>query len=219
MNKKILWGLLLAVCFVLPAKAQRNMDLLNRGLVAVNQSNGVFLSWRRLGEEYYDVTYNVYRNGTKLNDTPLDVTNYVDASGGIDNTYTVKAVVRGTEQDASVAVKPWTGSSYGGNWSGYIDISLSPVYDRNNNDVSSNYEPNDAEMADLDGDGEMEIIIKRLNTYDVGNQYPKNSTQFVVFDAYDVNWQSGSATLMWRIDCGPNMVCLNSTEINLIAFD
>ena len=42
--------------------AQRTMDKLGRGLVAtVTQSgSGNFVSWRVLGEEYYDVTYNLY---------------------------------------------------------------------------------------------------------------------------------------------------------------
>ncbi len=88
--------------------------------------------------------------------------------------------------------------------------------------MTSHYEPNDAELADLDGDGQLEIIIKRLNTYDAWNGseiYPINSREFVVLDAYDVNWQTGAATLMWRIDCGPNMASMNSTEINIIAYD
>ena len=89
-------------------------------------------------------------------------------------------------------------------------------------------------MADLDGDGQLEIIIKRINTVDEAGYdsglidangkpryiiYPKNSTEFVVLDAYDVNWNTGSASLLWRIDCGPNMVSHMSTEINIIAFD
>ena len=45
--------------------AQRTMDKLGRGLVAtVTQSgSGNFVSWRVLGEEYYDVAYNLYANG------------------------------------------------------------------------------------------------------------------------------------------------------------
>ena len=86
--------------------------------------------------------------------------------------------------------------------------------------MTDHYEPNDAEVADLDGDGEMEIIVKRINTYDAVNIYPiSNTTEFVVLDAYDVDWHTGKDTLLWRIDCGPNMVSLNSTEINIIAYD
>ncbi len=103
---------------------------------------------------------------------------------------------------------------------GYIDIPLKKVYDRNGNDVTDHYEPNDAEVADLDGDGDMEIIVKRLNTNDAANVYPiSNTTEFVILDAYDVDWHTGKDSLLWRIDCGPNMVSLNSTEINIIAYD
>ena len=44
--------------------AQRYTDTVDRGLVAVKVTNGVFVSWRVFGEEYYGVTYNLYRNGT-----------------------------------------------------------------------------------------------------------------------------------------------------------
>ena len=46
---------------VSPANAQRKTDALDRGLVAVTQSSGVFLSWRVQADEYYDVKYNIYR--------------------------------------------------------------------------------------------------------------------------------------------------------------
>ena len=58
--------------------AQRKMESLDRGLTAVKTTKGVFLSWRILGEEYYDVEYNVYRDGKKLNEAPLNVSNFTD---------------------------------------------------------------------------------------------------------------------------------------------
>ena len=76
---------------------------LDRGLVAVKTSNGVFCSWRIPGSEYYDVQYNIYRNGSKLNSTPLNVSNYTDPSGSSSSTYTVKAVVRGVEESSASA--------------------------------------------------------------------------------------------------------------------
>lgn len=80
------------------ANAQRFMDKLDRGVVAVKVANGVFVSWRVFGEEYYDVKYNIYRNGSKLNSQPLDVSNFSDTGGSTSSTYQVAAVVRGVEK-------------------------------------------------------------------------------------------------------------------------
>ena len=78
---------LAAVCLVVlttaSVVAQRTTDKLDRGLVAVKTSSGVFTSWRILGEEYYDTKYNLYRDGQKVNDAPLSVSNYVDANGKV----------------------------------------------------------------------------------------------------------------------------------------
>lgn len=205
-----------------PASAQRVTDNLDRGLVAVNMGGSTFLSWRILAQEYFGVTYNVYRDDTKIAEG-LTVSNFTDSGAG--NSYTVSAVVNGVEQPQSASVSSlWPVSDKGNSvdkyLSGRVDLTLATVYDRNGNDVTANYSPNDAEFADLDGDGQLEMIIKRLNTVDAANVYPQsNTTEFVVLDAYDINWQTGTATLMWRIDCGPNMVSLNSTEINVIAYD
>lgn len=205
-----------------PASAQRVTDNLDRGLVAVKLGGSTFLSWRILAQEYFGVTYNVYRDGVKIAEG-LTVSNFTDSGAG--NSYTVSAVVNGVEQAQSASVSSlWPVSDKGNQvdkyLSGRIDLTLATVYDRNGNDVTANYSPNDAEFADLDGDGQLEMIIKRLNTVDAANVYPQsNTTEFVVLDAYDINWQTGTATLMWRIDCGPNMVSLNSTEINIIAYD
>ncbi|MBQ6208580.1 MAG: autotransporter-associated beta strand repeat-containing protein [Prevotella sp.] len=226
---------IMLVMFAGCAFAQRNMDVLGRGLVVVptgstSGSTTNFVSWRRLGTEYYDVTYNLYKNGTKIASN-LTTTSYDDSNASTTTQYQVAAVVRGVEQAKCTAVTAWSQYVYKLNVrcaTGYIDVPLATVYDRNGSDVTANYSPNDAEFADLDGDGELEMIIKRLNTYDASTDdgnggtkdlYAANSTQFVVLDAYDINWQTGAATLLWRIDCGPNMVSLNSTEINIIAFD
>ena len=89
---------------------QRTTDLLDRGLVAVPASSGGgnFVSWRIFGEEYYDTEYNLYRDGTKINDAPLKVSNYQDAGGNVNSTYQVAAVVRGVEQEKCAAVKSWS---------------------------------------------------------------------------------------------------------------
>ena len=217
------------------ANAQRFMDNLGRGLVVIpTGSSSNYITWRRLGTEYYDVTYNLYKDGVKIAEG-LTTTSYSDSGDGdSDSRYQVAAVVRGSEQPRCGAMSAWTSYLYNSNATGYIELKLADVFDRDRQDVTDHYEPNDAEFADLDGDGELEMIIKRLNTVDAAgvntgrqddkgndiyNIYPQNSKEFVVLDAYKINWQTGAASLMWRIDCGPNMVSSNSTEINIIAFD
>jgi hypothetical protein len=50
----------------LGVQAQRVIDKLDRGVVAVKTSSGVFVSWRIQSDEYYDVTYNLYRDGSLI---------------------------------------------------------------------------------------------------------------------------------------------------------
>ena len=228
MMKKLFLIFALTLCTCQWAAAQRFTDNLGRGLVAVpvgaaGNSNANMVTWRRLADEYYGVTYNLYKNGARIA-SGLTTTCYHDAGSAPASTrYEVAAVADGVEQAKCDAVTPWAQYVYQYSVrcpTGFLDIALAAVYDRNGNDVTDHYEPNDAEMADLDGDGQLEIIIKRLNTVDAANVYPQgNTTEFVVLDAYDVDWQTGEASLMWRVDCGPNMVSLNSTEINIIAYD
>ena len=241
MNKRI-FLLVATVAMSMAVMAQRFTDSLDRGLVAVQTgstggSTSNMVTWRRLTTEQYGVTYNLYKNGSRLK-SGLTTTCYNDNSSGLPTTqYQVAAVVNGVEQAKSPAMKPWAQKVHNQNGryaAGYLDIALASVYDRSGNDVTEHYSPNDIEMADLDGDGQLEIIIKRLNTVDAGGYdsglkdakgnaryiiYPKESKEFVVLDAYDIDWQTGGASLLWRIDCGPNMVSANSTEINIIAYD
>ncbi len=182
--------LLLMVAFT--AKAQRSMEELGRGLVAVQVPGGVFLSWRIPGTEWYGVKYHVYRDGQKLTSEPLHVSNFTDPSGTAASTYTVSAVVGQAEQPPCLPVVPWAHP--------YKEILLKT---RN----TAVYQINDATTADLDGDGEYEIIVKRI-----APGWNQDNDQYSFFEAYK---QDG--TLMWEINVGPNI--LPDVEINLAAFD
>ena len=229
---KKLFLLLLLGAMCMTVMAQRHTDKLDRGLVAVpvgaaGNSKANLVTWRRLTSEYFDVTYKLYKNGNILASN-LTNTCYNDGSNApVGTKYQVAAVVNGVEQEKCDTVTAWNnGNAYKPNGNdgpryayGYLNITLAKVFDRDGNEVTDHYQPNDAEVADLDGDGQFEIIVKRLNTVDAAGIYLESSREFVVLDAYDVNWQTGAATLMWRIDCGPNMASMNSTEINIIAYD
>ena len=90
--------------------AQRVTDKLDRGLIAMKVSDGIFISWRITAEEYYDTEFNVYRDGTKLNAEPLSVSNLTDKAGTTASAYTVRAVIGGQEQAPCEAVTPWNSS-------------------------------------------------------------------------------------------------------------
>ena len=150
MNKKLLATSALALLVSMGANAQRFTDKLDRGLIAVQTTNGVYCSWRIQADEYYDVKYNLYRNGMKVNSEPLDVSNFTDKSGSSSSTYTVKAVVNGVEQAASKEATVFN--------TNYKEVKIQyPAA------LKSTYIPNDACCADVDGDGELEILMKCTN--------------------------------------------------------
>ena len=193
---------------VFAANAQRVMEKLDRGLVAVKSSEGVFLSWRILGEEYYDVEYNVYRDGSKINATPLSVSNFVDAGGSTSNTYTIKAVVNGVEQPTASKAAKVLSENY---------LELQPAQRISNDgttDITNDFEPNDAIIADVDGDGEMEILIKQINLRDQNAKFPKTSIDWDRIEVYKLD-----GTLLWWIEMGPNMTDFQHNETNIAAYD
>lgn len=200
--KKFLLAAVLMFSVVLSVHAQRTMDKLDRGLVAVKTSSGVFCTWRIFGEEYYDVTYNIYRNGTKLNAEPLTVSNYTDNGGSTSSSYQVEAVVRGVPQEKCNAVTPWSQQ--------YLEITP------DHGSLKSTYIPNDACCADVDGDGEMEILLKFDNSSWAGKSYPKAgfNGEYFIMEVYKLNGKK-----LWWIDWGPNMADFQNNEQNIVAYD
>uniref|UniRef100_UPI00403F9A0A rhamnogalacturonan lyase n=1 Tax=Paenibacillus sp. FSL R5-0490 TaxID=1920424 RepID=UPI00403F9A0A len=175
------------------AAGARQMEYLDRGVVAVKTGTGVFVSWRLLGTEGSNVSFNVYRDGTKVNATPItNSTNLQDASGTSSSKYTVRAVVSGTEQAASAAASVWDNN--------YLSVPLSvPAGGTTPDGVAYTYSANDASAGDLDGDGEYELIVK----WDPSNSKDNSQSGYtgeVFIDAYKLN-----GTRLWRISLGKNI--------------
>lgn len=183
-------------------QAQRMTDKLDRGLVAVKVQNGVYCSWRIYGEEYYDVTYNLYRDGKKVAEN-LTTSNYTDSQGTASSKYTVSAVVRNQEQSQSQSVSPLS--------TNYLEIK--PKHDSS---ITSTLIPNDACCADVDGDGQMEILLKYDNMDEINNGFPKNGNngEYSIFEVLTMD-----GTVLWWVNCGPNMGDFQNNEQNIVGYD
>ena len=209
MNKKLLATSALALLVSMGANAQRFTDKLDRGLVAVKTTKGVYCSWRIQADEYYDVKYNLYRDGTKVNAEPLDVSNFTDTSGSESSQYTVKAVLNGVEQQASKAASVFK--------SNYKEIKI-----KHDASLKATYEPNDACCADVDGDGEVEILMKFNNKEEGEQLYPKNGPTIngVATKEYSMlACLKQDGTVLWWVNCGPNMGDFQNNEQNIVGYD
>jgi rhamnogalacturonan endolyase len=170
----------------------KQIENLNRGAVAIKSPAGVFISWRQLAGDAAGTTFNVYRNGSKLNANPLDALNYTDAAGTTASSYAVRAVVGGVEQPAFEAGATWANI--------YKSIPVqAPPAGTTPTGQAYTYEINDGSAADLDGDGTYEIIIKWQPTNAQDNSL-SGYTGNTYLDAYKLD-----GTRMWRIDLGKNI--------------
>lgn len=170
--------------------AQRQMENLTRGIVAVRQNDGgVFVSWRLFGTDPDDIAFNLYRVAdsgapVKVNGQPLtDSTNFIDRNADTNQAlaYLVRPLVKGKEIRSTKPVRVWE--------KGYLEIPIQPIAD---------YRPGDASIADLDGDGEYEIVLHQASRGQ-DNSFA-GITGTPVLDAYKLD-----GTHLWRIDLGINI--------------
>ncbi|WP_242689190.1 rhamnogalacturonan lyase [Pedobacter sp. SYSU D00535] len=199
--KKLLIPLLIATLFPGIITAQRVSEYLNRGIVAVKKdSKTTFVSWRMLLDDPQNISFNVYRalNGKteKLNAEPItSVTFFVDSTANPNETYsyTVKSVLNGKEAETDGIAR------VAGKTANYLAIPISPPPGGDVYGSKYTYSANDASVADLDGDGEYEIILK-WDPSNAKNPPQKGFTGNQIIDAYKLNGKR-----LWRIDLGINI--------------
>jgi hypothetical protein len=177
------------------------MENLDRGVVAVKVTGGVYVGWRMLGTEYdttaSNVSYNLYKDGSKLQNV-TDSTNFLDAAGTATSKYTVSAVTKGVEGAQSDPVTPWAQN--------YTSIPLTPP--------SGSYSANDGSTGDLDGDGKLDIVLK----WDPSNAQD-NANAGVTSDVY-IDGYTLAGTKLFRIDLGPNIRAgAHYTQMSVGDFD
>lgn len=184
-----------AVLFAPSAHAQRKMENLGRGVVAVRSSSTqVLVSWRLLALDPAGIGFNVYRSANggsavKLNSSPLTGgTNYTDGSANLTvaNSYFVRPVIGGVEGAPSGAFNLTANHAT----EPIVRIPLSPV-------PGSGYYTKYVWIGDLDGDGEYDFVIDRLAPFDPNNNDIGLGDQYL--EAY-----KRDGTRLWQINLGPN---------------
>ncbi len=174
--------------------AQKQMENLDRGLVAIAQEDGnAVVQWRVLGNDPDNLKFNLYRksNGNpaeKLNDVPLTGATYfkeesVDFSK--ENTWFVKTIKDNKEinEHGSYTLKP------NSEIKNYHSLPLKYI---------EGYTPNDASVADLDEDGEYEIILHQTGVSKDNSH--EGLADEPIFQAYKLD-----GTLLWEINLGKNI--------------
>lgn len=196
MNKYVL---IILMFIVSPAFGQTGnkpyaFENADRGLVAVVTDNQqVYLGWRLLSSDPPDVAFNVYRASSsgkpvKINSKPLTgSTNFVDATATLSksNEWFVTPVINKKALASSERVSLPAGA-------------LPQPYKSFR--LQGNYSPNKVGIADLNGDGVYDLLIKQPSgSVDPGTF--RRSQDTYKFEAYD----GKTGSFMWRYDLGWNM--------------
>lgn len=185
------WALLAAP---LAAQAQRTMEPLGRGVVAVPRPDGsVYLGWRLLGTDPAGVAFHVDRaseglNPVRLTREPLrDSTNLVDPDPppGLATTYTVRPILEGRELEPGTSFRLAADPPR----RQYLEIPIQGP---------PGYAPNDASVADLDGDGEYEVVLHLAGRGRDNSQ--EGPTDPPILQAYKLD-----GTRLWSLHLGRNI--------------
>ena len=179
-------------------------EKLDRGVLAVKADKGVFVSWRAFASDDKNLAFDVYRNGTKINSAPIKkCTNYTDAGGNAGDKYVVKAVLDSEVKETSKEVAAWD-TFYK---KIHLDRPAGGTF-KDNNKLSDSkgkvvddytYTPDDVSVADVDGDGEWEYIVKWFPSNQADNSF-QWKTGKTYLDCYKLD-----GTKLWRIDLGINI--------------
>ncbi|HKX33665.1 MAG TPA: hypothetical protein VJ302_38655 [Blastocatellia bacterium] len=173
------------------------MENLGRGVVAVRSGSNVMVSWRLLGLDPAGIGFNVYRSANggaavKLNGAILTGgCNYTDAGADLTraNRYFVRPVISGVEQAAS----------------GSFTLAANPADEpcvvvplRSGDQIHLVW------VGDLDGDGEYDYVVDRLNF----------ATGGCKIEAY-----KRDGTFLWVVDYGANSLNMNNISPGSATID
>ncbi|MDE6341907.1 MAG: Por secretion system protein, partial [Muribaculaceae bacterium] len=169
--------------------------------------------WRTLPADEKGIHFDIYRDGVKINESPITkATNFTDAAGNTNSQYVIKAYIGETEKESVAVPAVWAHD--------YIKIHL----DRPEGGISPaggakemreyTYTPDDVSVGDVDGDGEFEFIVKWFPTNAADNSHTRYTGNTLI-DCYKLD-----GTKLWRIDLGQNIRSGNHyTQFMVYDFD
>ena len=226
--KHLLLALLLLVAIA--ATGQTRYDItklsterLDRGVIATRQADGkVFISWRILRDDRKGEPFYVFRNGQILNSVPLTEGGswFIDEQPLTNGDAVYE--VHGGNVGGSFTLAPDTPQGYftvklDKPEGGVCPTIVQPRPNRWRDNSHYQYSANDASVADVDGDGQLEIILKweptnaRDNAHDgytgptLLDCYRITPNREIVHSANREIVQSSNSQFLWRIDLGKNI--------------
>ena len=197
MNK--LLNTLIALLFSVSIYGQKDIEPLSRGAVAIPCEKGNFISWRFLSTDPESISFDLMRDGQLIASNITKTTCVTDTLGTSTSQYTLITRKLGTKY-ASKPLKVWDKP--------YISIPLDkPVDGVAPNGKAYTYTPNDCSVADINGDGEYELLVK-WDPSDSHDNSQDGHTGRVYLDCYKLhygNTEQYTGKPLWRIDLGPNI--------------
>ena len=186
--------LLISVLTYTSCTSQRLMENLDRGVIVIPQEDqSAVISWRVLGTDPDELNFNLYRQSgdempQQLNTKPISGSTFfidTNADWSKKNTWYVASILDGKETkepgefsiEANAEHKP------------YLSIPLQ---------TPEGYAPGDASTADLDGDGQYELVIHQMGMGHDNSH--RGLTDDPIFQAYEL-----SGELLWEINLGKNI--------------
>ena len=187
----------------------------------------VLVTWRMLPGDDAETAFDLYRTiGTgqekRIASGVKKATCFQDATASktADNTY--RLTYAGSDETLSTFKLNKSLVSGG---LPYISIPLRGTKDVYADTKKIVYTANDVSVGDLDGDGEFEIVVKRLQSVKdasgnivsdgSGASYSQQDCLYaVIWDAYKLD-----GTFLWRIKGGPGIILGNSSAFAIADFD
>ena len=179
-------------------------EKLNRHVMAVPQSTSgtnYLVSWRMLDTDDDYTTFDVIRNSVVIKTDINNSTNYRDPKGSKTAQYRIVTKQHGEAVDTTEAITPWQDV--------YMQMKLERPEGGTFHDSDYTYSPNDCSVADVDGDGRYEILVK----WEPSNPADNSQGGFTgptIFDCYQFDDPSANSNLLnckllWRVDMGHNI--------------